>query len=182
MNPKEVNKTIGSKLRGDELIEVFRSGIDEMSMLTNALYVSQELLYCHNITDFSVDGYRVVRLSDITDIVTCDKNESLRFMNYIYKKENLFPKDYSILESKSWSAVCKYLAGAKKAATVECTFDDAIDYYVGWIESVNGNIATMKCFDGGGTLFEQNQRINLDFVSQIIFDDKYSRLMAKYIK
>ena len=74
------------------------------------------------------------------------------------------------------------LAKSGESITVECNFEDAIDYYVGKVISLNGNLATMKCFDGSGVVFKDNVKINLDFVSMVTIGDRYTTTMAKYIK
>ena len=182
MTFKEINKALANKLKDDELVEIFRSEIDEISSLGNVIALSQELLSFQNITDFCVDGYRIVRLKDITDISTCEKNDTLSFMNMIYKKECLFPKSHSFVEAKSWNGVFKSLSLSKTAVTVECAFDDAIDYYFGWIKAVNDNVATMQCFDGSGKRFKDEEKVNLNFVTQLMYGNKYIDLMAKYVQ
>lgn len=182
MTFKEINKALASKIKSDELVEIFRSEIDEVSSLGNVVMLSQELLCFQNITDFCVDGYRIVCLKDITDISTCEKNDTLSFMNMIYKKERLFPESQAVIDAKSWNGVFKSLSLSKTAVTVECAFDDAIDYYFGWIKSVNDNVVTMQCFDGSGNRFKDEVKVNLNFVTQLMFGNKYIELMAKYVQ
>lgn len=180
MTFKEINKALASKIKINELVEVFRSEIDELSSLGNVVMLSQELLTFQNITDFCVDGYRIIRLKDITDISTCDKNDTLSFMNMIYKKERLFPETQTFIDAKSWNAVFKSLSLSMTPVTVECAFDDAIDYYFGWIKTVDDNVAVLQCFDGSGQIFKDEVKVNLNFVTQLMFGNKYIELMAKY--
>ena len=182
MTFKEINKALGNKIKDDELVEIFRSEIDEISSLGNVVMLSQELLGFQNITDFCVDGYRIIRLKDITDISTCEKNSTLSFMNNIYKKERLFPDSNAFIDAKSWNSVFKSLCLSKTPVTVECAFDDAIDCYFGWIKSINDNVATLRCFDGSGQIFKDEIKVNLNFVTQLMFGNKYTDLMAKYVQ
>lgn len=182
MNYKEISKAVANKLNIDELTEILRGGIDDISMLINVLSVSQELLYCQSVVDFSVVGYKIVRNKDITDITTCDKNDSLAFLNMIYNKEGLFPKQNMMIDIKSWNSTITALITKKIPVTVECAFDDAIDYYVGWIKSLSNNIATMQCFDGSGVMFKDEVKVNINFISQITFGDDYTCLMSKYAR
>lgn len=183
MNPKEIVRVLNSKLKNNEIVEIFRESIDEFSMLTNIVDISSTLVQFDNISDFSMNGQKIVRLKDITSVSTCDKNESLSFINRISVKENIFsgsPKTQVNL--KSFKDVFRDFVNLKIAVTVECNFEDAIDYYVGWIKSVNQNIATMQCFDGSGIMFADEVKVNIDFVSSLTFGDRYTHIMAKYVK
>ena len=89
MNFKEITKFIKGK-ENKEIVEIYRGNIDEFSILGNVAGYSQVLLALRNLVDFLSDGYRVIRCKDITEIITKDKNNSLMFMDMIYKKEFSF--------------------------------------------------------------------------------------------
>ena len=181
MTYKEISKALQNAQKNDEVVEIFRGEMDEVSILANVISFSQDLICVESINDFTSNGYRILRLKDITDISLSDKNDSLRFMNYICKKEDVFSLSNPEIDIKSWASVFAFLASEKLPVTVECALDDAFDYYVGWITSLNGNIATMKCYDGSGVMFEEDMKINLSFVSQIMVKEKYTTLTAKYV-
>lgn len=181
MTYKELNKVVCGKVKPDELVEIFRSGIDDFSALGNLISFSGELLCYMNVNDFFVDGYKIVRIRDITDVVTLDKNDSLNFLNMIYNSEKLFHEKNCDIDIKSWNIVFYQLLTQNIPVTVECTFDEAIEYYLGWVTSLDDNIAVMKCFDGSGNLFKDEIKINLNFVTQVTFKDKYTSLMSKYV-
>ena len=180
MNFKEITKFIKGK-ENRELVEIYRGYIDEFSLLGNVVGYSQTLLAIRNLVDFSNDGYKVIRCKDITEIVTKDKNSSLMFMDLIYKKEFSFEPCSFTERLKSWNCLVEYLISNNIPVTVECSFDDATDYYVGWLNSVNSNIAVMQCFDGSGVVFKDKVKINLDFVTAITIGDRYTNYMAKYV-
>jgi len=181
MTYKEFSKFLPYIGQKDELAEIFRTEIDEVSILGNPVAVSNELLCLESINDFSSNGYRILRLRDVTDVSASDKNEALRFMTAICKNEGVFSKNNPSVDIKSWASVFSCLKAENLPVTVECAFDDAIDYYVGWVTSLDGSIATMKCFDGSGVMFEDDMKINLNFVSQVMVFEKYTSLTAKYI-
>jgi len=180
MTSKEIQKSI--KNQNKKLIEVFRSEVDELSTLLIPVYQSPEFLCAKYASDFSCDGYRYIRSKFITDIVTSEQNETLAFFNYIYQKENLVNSVDAPYNSDTFQKLFAELAKTGESVTVECNFEDAIDYYVGKVVSLNGNLATMKCFDGSGVVFKDNVKINLDFVSMVTIGDRYTSTMAKYIK
>ena len=180
MNFKEITKFIKGK-ENKELVELYRGYIDEFSLLGRVAGYSQVLLALKSLVDFSDDGYRVIRCKDITEIVTKDKNSSLAFMDKIYQKEFSFEPCPFTERLKSWNCLVEYLISSKIPVTVECSFEDATDYYVGWMESVSSNIALMQCFDGSGELFKDKVKINLDFVTAITIGDRYTSYMAKYV-
>ncbi len=181
MTYKEITKALPDALKKDELNEIFRGEIDEVSILGNVLDISPELLRLESINDFTSNGYRILRIKDITEVSGCDTNDALCFMNSICRKENVFSSEKPHIDIKSWSSVFEFLQKSQLPVTVECAFDDAIDYYVGWVTSLNGSIASMKCYDGSGVMFEDEMKINLSFVSQVMVYEKYTTLTAKYV-
>ncbi len=183
MNPKEISRLLGGKIKNNEIVEIFREGIDEFSLLTNVIDASSSLVQIESISDFAVNGQKIIRIKDITNIYTCDTNESLDFINNISIKENIFrEKSSKKFNLKSFRDVFQDFVNLKMAVTVECNFEDAIDYYVGWIKSVNQNIALMQCFDGSGNMFVDEVKVNIDYVSALTFGDRYTHIMSKYAK
>jgi len=181
MNKKELLKPLKNKLNNSELTEIFRYSIDDCSMLVSFVAVSDQLSLVCQTSEFSFDGYRIVRNSDISEISTSDKNDNLKFVNMIYSKEKIFCKNPDV-KIDSWLTIFDKLVKSGKAVMVECSFDDAIDYYFGKVKSVSGNIIQLECFDGAGVLFNDIVKLNTDFVSSVTFDDRYTTLMSKYIK
>lgn len=180
MTAKEIQKNI--KNQNQKIIEVFRSEVDELSTLLIPVYQSQEFLCAKYAADFACDGFRYIRSKFITDIVTGEQNETLAFFNTIYKKENIIDSSDAPYKSETFQKLFSELAKTGESVTVECNFEDAIDYYVGKVVSVTGNLATMKCFDGSGVVFKDNVKVNLEFVSMVTVGDRYTSIMSKYVK
>ena len=180
MTSKEIQKNI--KNQSHKIIEIFRSEVDELSTLVIPVYHSQEFLCAKYASDFSCDGYRYIKSKFITDIVTGEQNETLAFFSSIYKKENSIGSLEAPYNTETFQKLFNLLASSGECVTVECNFEDAIDYYVGKVVSVAGNLATMKCFDGSGVVFKDNVKVNIEFVSMVTVGDKYTTTMAKYIK
>ena len=182
MTNKEIRKALSGSIASNELVEIFRGEIDEVSLLGNVASVSNDLVILESINDFSSNGYRIIRLKDVTNVSLVSENDALRFMNTICKKEDVFSHSKPNININSWASVFSFLQCSELPVTVECAFDDAIDYYVGWITSLDGSITTMKCYDGSGVMFEDDMKINFNFVSQVMVYEKYTTLTAKYIK
>lgn len=180
MTAKEIQKII--KNQNNKIIEAVRSEVDEMSMLLSPVYQGAELLCAKFVSDFAIDGYRFIRSKYISEIITGEKNETLSFFNRIYIKENLADYPACPYTSDTFRKLFEELAKSGEAVTVECNFDEAIDYYFGKVTELTGNLATMQCFDGSGVLFKDKVRVNLDFVSMVTIGDRYTQTMAKYIK
>lgn len=180
MNKKELLKPLKNKTNNKELTEIFRYNIDDCSMLVSFNSISEELSLVFQTGEFCFDGCKILRNSDISEICTFEKNENLKFVNSIYSKEKLFPKRID-MNIDSWNTVFSYFKTSGKVVMVECSYDDAIDYYFGKVVAVNGNIIQMQCFDGAGVLFNDIVRVNLDYVSSVTFDDRYTSVISKYI-
>lgn len=182
LNYNELNRLVNSKINKKELAEIFRHEIDEVSALAQIICLSKELMCYRVVADFSFNGYKVIRNKDISEVVLCDKNDNMNFINSIFVKENLFPEDVFSYSVKSWNELFKKLNSTHTAICVECSFDDAIDYYIGWISDIHDNIAIMKCFDGSGYLFKDDIKVNMNFVSAVMIGDRYTEYMSKYAR
>ncbi len=180
MTSKEIQKVI--KNQNNKIIEAVRQEVDEMSMLLIPVYQGAELLCAKSVSDFLVDGYKFIRSKFISDIITQDKNEALSFFNFIASKEKFDDGVPCKYNADTFRKLFEELAKSGEAVTVECNFEEAIDYYFGKVVSLTGNLATMQCFDGSGHLFKDKVRVNLDFVSMVTVGDKYTTVMSKYIK
>ena len=180
MTAKEIQKVI--KNQNNKILEVVRGEIDEMSMLLVPQFQGAELLCAKSVSDFAIDGYRFIRSKFISEIISDEKNETLSFYNHIYEKENLKNFPDCKYNCDTFRKLFEELVKSGDAVTVECNFEEAIDYYVGKITDLTGNLATMQCFDGSGILFKDKVRVNLDFVSMVSLGDHYTSTMAKYIK
>lgn len=179
MNSKEIQKII--KNQNNKIVEVNRSEIDEFSMLLIPEALGGEILCAAYTSDFSIDGFKFIRTKYITDITTCENNETIGFFNKIYSKEKLLDYPGCKYSADTFRKLFDSLALSGEAVTVECNFEDAIDYYVGRVVSLAGNLATMQCFDGSGIVFKDNVKVNLDFVSMVTVGDRYTSTMAKYV-
>lgn len=180
MTAKEIQKAV--KNQNNKIIELVRNEIDEISMLLSPVYQGAELFCAKLVSDFQSDGYKFIRSKFISEIITAENNETLSFYNHICQNENLLNETKCSYNCDTFRKLFEELSKSGEAVTVECNFEDAIDYYVGKVVNLTGNLATMQCFDGAGVLFKDKVRVNLDFVSMVTLGDRYTKTMAKYIK
>ena len=179
MTLKEIQKSI--KNRNKKIIELVRAEVDEISMLVVPEYANGELMCAKYVSDFATDGFKFIRNKLVSDIITDEKNETLEFFNSVCQKEGVFNYDKCTYSVDSFRKLFEELVKSGDAVTIECNFEDAIDYYVGKVVNLTGNLATMQCFDGSGVLFKDKVRVNVDFVSMITLGDRYTSVMAKYV-
>ena len=170
MTAKDIQKAI--KNQKNNLLELVRYEIDEMSMLLSPVYQGAELFCAKLVSDFAADGFKFIRSKFITEIITAEKNETLSFYNHICQKENFLKETQCTYNCDTFRKLFEELVKSGEAVTVECNFEDAIDYYVGKVVDLTGNLATMQCFDGAGVLFKDKVRVNLDFVSMVNIGDR----------
>ncbi len=179
MTSNEIQKNLKNQF--GKIVELTRAEVDELSMLVVPKYINGEFLCAELTNDFSTDGYRFIKNKYITEIFTSDNNETLAFYNRIYKSEKLISSDKCPYNADNFRTLFDFFVKQAVPVCVECNFEDAIDYYFGRITDIKGNIATMKCFDGGGIVFKDEVKINIDFVSMISAGDRYTGIMSKYV-
>ncbi len=179
MTSNEIQKNLKNQF--SKVVELVRAEVDELSMLVVPKLLNGEFLCGELTNDFSADGYRFIKNKYVSEIFTADNNETLAFYNKIYKFEKLIDGGKCPYNADNFRALFDLFVKNASVICVECNFDDAIDYYFGRVTDVKGNIATMKCFDGGGVVFKDEVKLNIDFVSMVSVGDRYTSVMSKYV-
>lgn len=150
---------------------------------TNALYGfvlnrSERLTLLAEDDDFLLDGYRVIRNSDIAE----DKETpSTRYCTRIMISESLLSGLDPIpdVDLSDWTTVLGCLKRQQKFVIVE---DESRDVFlIGPILRVNKRSVTIKHFDGTGK-WKGEERIIFENITSVSFDKRYIETHRRHLE
>ena len=165
--------------QNNNLTEIERKNIDTSNILATPLKVSNELLLIAYWYDFVMDGFKVIRISDITNII---QNESIEFIKMIFEKEKIKADELDIqtINISSWYSFFKEIKKEQQIVIVESERKTDSDFYIGRIEMVEDNNLKLLCFDTAGNWDNEASIIGYSNITCVTFQDRYSSYMGKY--
>lgn len=130
--------------------------------------ISDNLLQLRFVCDFHLDGYKIVRLNDISEV---KYGEVEAFFQTIIEKE--YPNEnIKIIESdvlNDWQSLLKF---SKERNLIIIIEDEVAD--------VDGTYCYMSNFDALGIWDDKVYKILLDNITCITIEDYYTKMLKKY--
>ena len=151
---------------------------DEISAIP--LKISDDLLCIMYIFDFVCDGYKVLRIKDITEL---KRDEVDEFHDYIINKQGII-RDVDRLDNlnvDSWNTVFDYLCDNEIMLDISLEAKEiGKNFFVGKVEKVNDNNIMLREVDAFGEYKKKSKRIYYDDITMISFGNRYSEMLDKY--
>lgn len=171
----KIDKAIDEK----RVIRFGREHIDPNCINGVPLLRSENLLLIEYYNDFCQDGYKVVRIGDITGVYY---NEEERFYEEILKQEGIY-KGLSIPGMEkiyNWKSLFEKLKKLYQTIIIECEEYDIEDFYIGKILKIKEKCLQFLYFDTMGRWRESPNEINFNEITSVTFADRYSAIYSKY--
>jgi hypothetical protein len=145
------------------------------------LAVSPELVLIRNAVDFTIDGYSVIRISDITSYRS---GRYERFIEKIYREEGWMGEigESPSVDITNLRSLLHSLMGSGKNIIVECERPGDDAFYIGKPVGVTKAGVSMRCFDALGQWDSSSQQIVYDQITKVRFEEKYINIYTKYLK
>ncbi len=167
-------------IKNGQLCAINRDMIDELSMYCFPIAMSEKLLLVLNVYDFNIDGYKIIRLEDISEVFCEDAEE---FNEMIIRKEGILDNfSPEILDIENLKKVFNYFLKTKKNIIVQCEGYNESLFYVGSVSKVGKGDISLKTFDGVGIIDEKEAVIPLSKITCVSYDSRYVNIISKYIK
>lgn len=154
--------------------------------LSYVIKYNEKFLMIADTCDYEYDGYVIVKWENIEEI---EYNERAIFESKIIKNENGKPNIVNVIDIKldSYKTIFNYFLDKNENITIYC--DNCSEKYVdedtttalniGKIIEVKDDYILFKRFDGVGKWYPEN-KIYYSDISEILFGDRYTRIMSKY--
>lgn len=154
--------------------------------LSYVIKYNEKFLMIADTCDYEYDGYIIIKWENISEI---EYNERAVFESKIIKNENGKPNTDNVIDIKldSYKTIFTYFFDRNENITIYC--DSCSEKYVdenttttlniGKIVEVCDEYIRFNRFDGLGKWYPENKIYYKD-ISQILFRDRYTRIMSKY--
>lgn len=163
-------------MKNSALKKIYREGIDESPLYGIILDESNDYILLAREYDFHVDGFSILRKSDITH---CVSNKSTQYCFRILKSEKLIASiQIPKVNLESWQSIFRSL-GVGTFISAENGIEE--DYWIGPIVRVNKKSIVLHYFNGTGE-WVANDKISYTDITSVEFDTNYINMHEKHIK
>ena len=179
---KEILETINYHIENKMIITIERKFNDNLdSIMGFPIAVSKNFLLMTVIYDFHDEGYTVLRLSDISDAYSKKSNN---FYEQICIAEGLQDKIAPVFSEdiSSIRNILKKLQNYDGYISIQC--EEQIKkntFYLGKIIDIKDCNLVFKDIGPDGKWDEELNTILFDDITQLSFDDYYSKMFYKYV-
>ncbi|MEW6097263.1 MAG: hypothetical protein AB1567_12200 [bacterium] len=145
------------------------------------LDISDDWILVQNISEFHLDGYSIIRKSDV-DKMRYDNRD--RYFEKILRIEGVrenVSKKYEI-NITDLPSIFKSLKITKLNIIVECEEPKNELFVIGKITQINKNSVSMLHFDACGRWEKQSTVIYYPEITIIRFDEEYINVFSRYLK
>lgn len=156
-----------------------RDFIDPLSIYGFPVEMSGSLAAVAFVYDFMPDGYKIVRVTDITEVF-CEEAE--RFLENIVRTEHKdFVPEPTGFALDSMQELCTDLKKRDCFVSIECEAEEENIFLIGKIQSVTQKELRLRTFDGMGVWDEEEASVPIDGVSCISVGNAYVNVLSKYL-
>lgn len=178
MNRQELRTMLQTESEAFHEITIKRSNIDKGLLYCIPLKVGQDLVFVQYLYDFLIDGYKILRIKDITAIRSGDQE---RFSEKILRDEGILNQIKTPpVNVNNWGTVLHDILVLEKNVVVECEILG--EFYIGRIVEVSKTTLSLLHFDPLGVWDDEPTQIDFKDISVVSFDDRYSSIMSKYTR
>jgi tetrahydromethanopterin S-methyltransferase subunit F len=138
--------------------------------------MSQKYLLVKYWYDFLFDGYKIVRLEDITEVI------QEKFVEKIHEREKIVANNEltAPINIDGWQQIfCGFLF-SNMVISIECEHIDGVIFYLGKILGATASSVEILQFDGEGKWDECKTMVEFQDITCISFNSRYIKIMSKY--
>ena len=176
---KKYRKFLKDCIKQRKQVYISRTKLKDEHMSAIPAKISRQLLLVQYLLDFHVDGFKVIRLSDLTDI---RRNEIEIFHDEIMEKEGLldtlYVPDVAIDDWKDFFA--SIMKMDKMVAVSLERKEKGRSFFLGKVKKVKEKSIQLLYMDVYGDYEEKTTKICYKDITLVDFDDRYSEMYDKY--
>ncbi len=178
MELSDLLELIDNAITGRWVLSIERTEVIEPELLCIPIARSDDLLLVHVFYDFNPDGYRIICLDDIYDVI---RDGSEEFFERIIAAEGVYAnlKPPTFVDLTSWRTALLSLKGRFDYCIIESTEEE--DFLIGKLMEIREDEFTFWYFDATGRWDDELDVVDYDDVTAISFDDNYTNTIIKYI-
>ena len=173
-----IPEILDAAIEAKSVVTLIRPELSEPEILCIPAARSNELLLVYVFYDFCPDGFRVIRIDDVTEIL---REESELFFERILASEGVYHRLRipAGIDLSSWRSVFESLKGRYDYCTLES--DEQDDFLIGKVVEISDWELSFRYFDAAGKWDEDPEPVDYDDLSAAGFDDRYTNTIIKYL-
>jgi len=163
------------------LVSIHREPIDPNSMEGYVLALSDDLVVLQFVYDFNLDGIRVIRAADISDVRCSETN---RFQKELMRHEGLeqqVPFD-ATFNTGNWRALISQFARQYPLMILECEAQDEADFVIGRVVKTSADKVQILGFSGDAEWDDNPTKLALDDLTCCRVGANYINLYQRYFE
>lgn len=170
---------IKSCIGSNKQVSIEREEVDDEPITAIPIMVSQQLLLIHYLYDFYLDGFKVLCISDITNV---KRGELEEFHDEIIYKEGILSLLYTPKVSiSSWNDFFRTMMKENKLIDISLEkVQDGTTFFVGKIKSTQKAFLELQEVDALGYYKHETTKLYYKDITLVSFGNKYSELLDKY--
>lgn len=177
--PATIADGLQAAIDGGENVQIVRSSAAHPAWSAFPLRLEDDLVLVRSLQDFTVNGFAVMRLQDITQVRSTDAE---RFFASVLRAEGELDRAPAAkpVPLRSWRSVLEAVRLHYRHAIIECESADGLGFYLGELAGVDGDDATLRYIQVNGTRETALTRVPMDDITLVRFDERYVNLFGRY--
>lgn len=164
-----------------QIVRFAREDIDSDYIYGIPLLLQNELVLVQFICDFTIDGFKVLCLRDITEVY---RSEEEIVYKKIMEQEGIFKEAVvpQIENFINWKGLFEYLKKKYRSVIIECEELGEEDFYIGKVVEATETEVKILYYN---TMYRWNKvpdKIQYDSITLVSFGDRYSTISSKYCR
>ena len=180
MKKKQI-KTLEKVIDNSYACCIKREKIDDKNLYGFPIKYNDKFILIENEYDFQIDGYKIIRTKDITEIryKRVDKHS-----NYILEKEGLRSNSIPSIVSdiKNFKKIFSQIKKSNKNIIIEGESLKEKSFFIGKVIDPKENYVDFLYFSAIGEWDESPTKIKYKNITCITYNDRYTEITSKYLK
>ncbi len=142
---------------------------------------SDNFILLQETDDFEIDGYSVIPINTISDIILSNKD---KYYDKIMSLEGLVDKvqNNHKIDLTSWNSILKSIRKIGLNVIIENENPDDMSFDIGPITRITESAVYIRYFNAQGFLDSESTKITWDLITNVRFDTRYINTFSKYLR
>jgi len=164
-----------------EAVCIRREPLDPFATGAFVVAVAPDLVLLKDVTDLSADGFKIVRIRDISRI---DRRDSERWFEEILRREGIVDDARAPfkIDLSTWKSAIGAIKGQSRNVIIEDESPDDDLFVIGKVSRLNARTLSIRPFDAVGHWELNDHVIPYSRITAVTFDDRYTTLCSKHVR
>ena len=164
-----------------EVITIRREPLDPFSLGVFVVDIGTDLVLVNDVTDLSRDGYKVLRIRDISRI---ERGGSEKVVEKILRSEGIVTEIAAPFEIdlSNWRSAIAAIKAQSRNIIIEDENPDDDLFLIGRVTRLSSETVSIRPFDPLARWELSDRVIPCSRITAVTFDDRYTILYSKYVR